>query len=212
MSVPGLFDTSITAHNVGTTTSATKSADSTKKPTFGTSIGFPLVDENTISPESERHHFAPKRAMEPIAFWRGPTDMRCLAALVVMIALAATASACNKHASATSVPVAHCQLDGSALVSGDSRDDKQCASLVWKLTRTTASSSRVIHLAWVGNCFDIKARPISRQTTASVTIAVTVLEPDPLPNIGCPATVGHGTVALSRALGTRQLLHARVTQ
>jgi hypothetical protein len=150
-------------------------------------------------------------------------EMRRLTTLVVMIVLAATATACTSHAtpansgssptpSPTSPPVAHCQLHGSALVAGGSRDGKQCASLAWRLVHTPAFSSRSIHLIWQGNCFDSNARPISRETTESVTIAVTALEPDPLPNIGCPGTDGHLTVELSSALGARRILHARATQ
>jgi hypothetical protein len=73
-------------------------------------------------------------------------------------------------------------------------------------------SSHLIHLMWHGNCFDVNASPVSRETRDSVTIAVTVLEPDPLPNIGCPATGSHLTVALANALDTRQIVHPRVPQ
>jgi hypothetical protein len=149
--------------------------------------------------------------------------MQRVAGVVLVSAIAAGSSACTHHTmtpkrepAATSLGVsalaAHCDLHDSVVVAGASRDGKRCTSLRWKLARTPGTSFRFIRVLWFGNCFDGRPKASSTETAASVTIAVTTLEPYPLPNILCPPLAGRLTVGLSGPLDGRRVVHARVTQ
>src|SRR3954454_4095295 len=149
--------------------------------------------------------------------------MQRVAVIVLVSAIAAGSSACTHDAttpkrapaatsSGVSASAAHCDVHGSVLAAGASRDGKRCTSLRWKLARTPGTSSRLIRVMWFGNCFDGRPKASSRETAESVTIAVTTLEPYPLPNIGCPPLAGRLTVTLSGPLERRSIVHAPVTQ
>jgi hypothetical protein len=129
-------------------------------------------------------------------------------------ALVASTAACSHSPFVTNGLPAYASPDRCftvELAEGAIADGHKCVSLDWTLAAPATPHSRTLRLKWTGNCFDAAAKAHWTEDADEVRIAVTVLEPYPLPNVGCPAFPGHTTVNLARALAARHLTHEPVT-